>query len=62
MSLARRTGDQQSLVVGNQTVIIPPDTGVITSLLAVQTHPNTGTTPWNGLHHDGFLTLQQDQT
>jgi hypothetical protein len=39
MSLARWTDDQQSLVVDKNTIVIPPDTGVITSLLAIQTHP-----------------------
>jgi cytochrome P450 len=40
MSLPKWTNDYpQSLKIGEQTIVIPPNTGVMPSLLAVQTHP-----------------------
>src|SRR5204863_312320 len=40
MSLPKWTNDRpQSLKIGEQTIVIPPSTGVMPSLLAVQTHP-----------------------
>ena len=40
MSLPKWTNDRsQSLKIGEQTIMIPPNTGVMPSLLAVQTHP-----------------------
>lgn len=40
MSLPKWTNEHpQSLKIGEQTIVIPPNTGVMPSLLAVQTHP-----------------------
>ncbi|KAL4942116.1 hypothetical protein BDV06DRAFT_235631 [Aspergillus oleicola] len=50
MSIPKWTNEYpQSVKIGNRTIVIPPNTGVMPSILAIQTHPDIWPDPltWN---------------